>query len=93
MFGSNDDKKAPAEAGEKKGLFSWFRKKPQPPAGAGVPANEPPAAEQSAAAPVEGSTAEVPQAPNPFRPLRLHSWLSRSRSPHPPGPGSRGPRP
>nr|WP_314877045.1 signal recognition particle-docking protein FtsY [uncultured Pseudomonas sp.] len=29
MFGSNDDKKAPAEAGEKKGLFGWFRKKPQ----------------------------------------------------------------
>jgi fused signal recognition particle receptor len=31
MFGSNDDKKAPADAGEKKGLFSWFRKKPQQP--------------------------------------------------------------
>ncbi|MGE8306726.1 MAG: hypothetical protein ACN6PW_19960, partial [Pseudomonas kermanshahensis] len=31
MFGSNDDKKAPAESGEKKGLFSWFRKKPQQP--------------------------------------------------------------
>ncbi|CAG8864426.1 Signal recognition particle receptor FtsY [Pseudomonas fluorescens] len=31
MFGSNDDKKAPAAAGEKKGLFSWFRKKPQEP--------------------------------------------------------------
>jgi fused signal recognition particle receptor len=31
MFGSNDDKKAPAAAGEKKGLFSWFRKKPQQP--------------------------------------------------------------
>ncbi|MFV0454335.1 MAG: signal recognition particle-docking protein FtsY [Pseudomonas sp.] len=29
MFGSNDDKKAPAEAGEKKGLFGWLRKKPQ----------------------------------------------------------------
>ena len=36
MFGSNDDKKAPAEAGEKKGLFGWFRKKPQPPAQAGA---------------------------------------------------------
>ncbi|MHB2049748.1 signal recognition particle-docking protein FtsY [Pseudomonas sp. VEM90] len=65
MFGSNDDKKAPAEAGEKKGLFSWFRKKPQPPVGADVPANAPPAVEQSAAAPVEGSTAETPQAPEP----------------------------
>ena len=39
MFGSNDDKKAPAEAGEKKGLFGWLRKKPQ------APAAEPPAAE------------------------------------------------
>ncbi|VVM85563.1 Signal recognition particle receptor FtsY [Pseudomonas fluorescens] len=29
MFGSNDDKKAPAAAGEKKGLFGWLRKKPQ----------------------------------------------------------------
>ncbi|QEY74899.1 signal recognition particle-docking protein FtsY [Pseudomonas denitrificans (nom. rej.)] len=28
MFGSNDDKKAPP-AGEKKGLFGWWRKKPQ----------------------------------------------------------------
>lgn len=40
MFGSNDDKKAPAEAGEKKGLFSWFRKKPQQPVGAGEPAKD-----------------------------------------------------
>jgi len=29
MFGSNDDKKTPAEAGEKKSLFGWLRKKPQ----------------------------------------------------------------
>ncbi len=29
MFGSNDDKKTPAPAGEKKGLFGWLRKKPQ----------------------------------------------------------------
>ena len=39
MFGSNDDKKAPAEAGEKKGLFGWLRRKPQ------TPAAEPPASE------------------------------------------------
>src|SRR5690606_32697164 len=39
MFGSNDDKKAPAEAGEKKGLFGWLRKKPQ------APAAEPPSSE------------------------------------------------
>ncbi|MDH0747264.1 signal recognition particle-docking protein FtsY [Pseudomonas sp. GD03842] len=31
MFGSNDDKKTPAPAGEKKGLFGWLRKKPQEP--------------------------------------------------------------
>ena len=31
MFGSNDDKKAPAAAGEKKSLFGWLRKKPQEP--------------------------------------------------------------
>jgi fused signal recognition particle receptor len=29
MFGSNDDKKTPAPAGEKKGLFGWLRKKTQ----------------------------------------------------------------
>jgi len=67
MFGSNDDKKAPAEAGEKKGLFSWFRKKPQQPAATGVPANESPAVEQPAAAPVEGASAEAPQAPEPVQ--------------------------
>ncbi len=40
MFGSNDDdKKAPAEAGEKKGLFGWLRKKPQ------APVAEPPPSE------------------------------------------------
>ena len=31
MFGSNDDKKTPAAAGEKKGLFGWLRRKPQEP--------------------------------------------------------------
>ena len=29
MFGSNDDKKTPAAAGEKKGLFGWLRRKSQ----------------------------------------------------------------
>ncbi|QXI47603.1 signal recognition particle-docking protein FtsY [Pseudomonas anuradhapurensis] len=65
MFGSNDDKKAPAEAGEKKGLFSWFRKKPQQPVGAGSPANETHAVEQPAAAPVEAPAAEAPLATEP----------------------------
>ncbi|MFJ4452446.1 signal recognition particle-docking protein FtsY [Pseudomonas sp. NPDC089392] len=71
MFGSNDDKKAPAEAGEKKGLFSWFRKKPQQPVEAPEPAREAPAVEQPAAAPVEASTAEAPQAPEPVQPPAL----------------------
>ncbi|HHH9616877.1 TPA: signal recognition particle-docking protein FtsY [Pseudomonas aeruginosa] len=47
MFGSNDDKKAP-QGGEKKGLFGWWRKKPQ----AGEqPADQPvePVSETSAA--------------------------------------------
>ena len=39
MFGSNDDKKTPAAAGEKKGLFGWLRKKPQ------TPTAEPPPSE------------------------------------------------
>lgn len=51
MFGSNDDKKAPP-AGEKKGLFGWWRKKPQ--------AEEQPAAE--AEQPVEQPVAEQPVA-------------------------------
>ncbi|MFP3851168.1 signal recognition particle-docking protein FtsY [Pseudomonas sp. W5-01] len=45
MFGSNDDKKTPAPAGEKKGLFGWLRKKPQevtpePPQNTPAPAPE-----------------------------------------------------
>ena len=32
MFGSKDDKKAPAAPTEKKGLFGWFRRKPETPA-------------------------------------------------------------
>jgi len=67
MFGSNDDKKAPAEAGEKKGLFSWFRKKPQQPAEAGSPAHETHAVEQPAAAPVEAPVGEAPQAAEPVQ--------------------------
>ncbi|MBI6898076.1 signal recognition particle-docking protein FtsY [Pseudomonas putida] len=42
MFGSNDDKKAPAAAGEKKGLFSWFRKKPEQPVAEQPQAPQPP---------------------------------------------------
>ncbi|MFJ3446877.1 signal recognition particle-docking protein FtsY [Pseudomonas sichuanensis] len=48
MFGSNDDKKAPAAAGEKKGLFSWFRKKPEQPVAEQPQTPEPQAAEPAA---------------------------------------------
>ncbi|TLP58203.1 MULTISPECIES: signal recognition particle-docking protein FtsY [Pseudomonas] len=54
MFGSNDDKKAPAPAGEKKGLFSWFRKKPEQPVAEQPQPPEAQALEQAAPqAPVE----------------------------------------
>jgi fused signal recognition particle receptor len=53
MFGSNDDKKTPPPAGEKKGLFGWLRKKPQetPP--------EPPQAPVSVEAPETPETPEL----------------------------------
>lgn len=72
MFGSNDDKKAPAEAGEKKGLFSWFRKKPQQPVDEQPQAPEPQAVEPLAPqapveqpAPVAPSEPVTPLAPEP----------------------------
>lgn len=46
MFGSNDDKKSPAAAGEKKSLFGWLRKKPQEPV-----VEQPPAIAEPAPAP------------------------------------------
>ncbi|QCI15076.1 signal recognition particle-docking protein FtsY [Pseudomonas putida] len=63
MFGSNDDKKAPAEAGEKKGLFSWFRKKPQQPV-----AEQPQAPEAQPAEPVAPQVEPQP-APAPAEPV------------------------
>ncbi|HGA2317973.1 TPA: signal recognition particle-docking protein FtsY [Pseudomonas putida] len=74
MFGSNDDKKAPAEAGEKKGLFSWFRKKPQQPVAEQPQTPEPQAPEVQPAEPVAPQPAaqqplvEAPQ-PAPVEPL------------------------
>ena len=47
MFGSNDDKKSPAAAGEKKSLFGWLRKKPQEPV-----VEQPPAIPEPTPAPV-----------------------------------------
>jgi fused signal recognition particle receptor len=74
MFGSNDDKKAPAEAGEKKGLFSWFRKKPQQPVAEQPQAPEPQAPELQPAEPVAPQPAvEQPlveaQQPTPVEPV------------------------
>ncbi|WP_176508097.1 MULTISPECIES: signal recognition particle-docking protein FtsY [Pseudomonas] len=74
MFGSNDDKKAPAEAGEKKGLFSWFRKKPQQPVAEQPQTPEPPAPEVQPAEPVTPPpAAEQPrvegQPPAPVEPM------------------------
>lgn len=63
MFGSNDDKKAPAEAGEKKGLFSWFRKKPQQPVAEQPQTPEPQAAEPVAQAPAAAQPEVVPATP------------------------------
>jgi fused signal recognition particle receptor len=66
MFGSNDDKKspapagkAPAEAGEKKSLFGWLRKKPQDEPATSAPV--PTALDATApAAPVEPVAPSVP---------------------------------
>ncbi|MFJ4346069.1 signal recognition particle-docking protein FtsY [Pseudomonas sp. NPDC089401] len=94
MFGSNDDKKAPAEAGEKKGLFSWFRKKPQQPVGAGLPADETHAVEQPVAAPVEQSTAETPQAAEPAQAPAAPVQVEPQQAPEPaPAPVASAPEP
>ncbi|MEE9099711.1 signal recognition particle-docking protein FtsY [Pseudomonas nitroreducens] len=66
MFGSNDDKKAPP-AGEKKGLFSWWRKKPQAeeqPAAEVAPQVEQPVAAEPVPAPEQAPAAQAePVAP------------------------------
>ncbi|WP_296272353.1 signal recognition particle-docking protein FtsY [Pseudomonas sp. UBA6323] len=68
MFGSNDDKKSPAEAGaqtppvteEKKSLFSWWRKKP-----AETPAEPPQPAPVEPAAPAQAPVEPSPPEPAP----------------------------
>jgi fused signal recognition particle receptor len=62
MFGSNDDKKNPAPAGEKKGLFGWLRKKPQETV-AEQPPQAPVAAPEPVVAPTAPVVAEAPVAP------------------------------
>ncbi|UST74156.1 signal recognition particle-docking protein FtsY [Pseudomonas siliginis] len=58
MFGSNDDKKSPAAAGEKKSLFGWLRKKPQEPV-----VEQPPAIPEPAPAPAPAPVIEEEPAP------------------------------
>ncbi|WP_181297686.1 signal recognition particle-docking protein FtsY [Pseudomonas sp. Q2-TVG4-2] len=69
MFGSNDDKKTPAAAGEKKGLFGWLRKKPQTPAAEPPPAepleDSQPFADEPDVAPTEAQPAEEPPRTEP----------------------------
>ncbi|HCF4825160.1 TPA: signal recognition particle-docking protein FtsY [Pseudomonas aeruginosa] len=69
MFGSNDDKKAP-QGGEKKGLFGWWRKKPQAgeqPADQPVePVSETAAAEQRA--PADGVAQSLTEQPGRQQP-------------------------
>ncbi|MBX8491821.1 signal recognition particle-docking protein FtsY [Pseudomonas cichorii] len=83
MFGSNDDKKTPAAAGEKKGLFGWLRKKPQE-------AVEP-APELSTAQPEP-----VTEAPPPVEPPRASEPSHEAATPEPHGhvqPGEPAPQP
>ena len=56
MFGSNDDKKTPAAAGEKKSLFGWLRKKPQEPV-----VEQPPVTPEPAPAPAPVIEEEPPK--------------------------------
>src|SRR5690606_22742279 len=63
MFGSNDDKKPQPDAGEKKGLFGWWRKKSQE---AAQPEAEQPAPEELA---VPEADAAVEPAAAPVDPV------------------------
>ena len=64
MFGSDDDKKTPGDAGEKKSLFGWMRKKPQGEAPAGqAPAT--PSAEPLPAAPTAEAAGQAVSQPQP----------------------------
>ncbi|WP_236237574.1 signal recognition particle-docking protein FtsY [Pseudomonas faucium] len=78
MFGSNDDKKAPAEAGEKKGLFSWFRKKPQQPV-----AEQPQTPDAQAAEPVAAQPAVEPPEAAPAEPVVAPEAPAVAETPRP----------
>jgi fused signal recognition particle receptor len=85
MFGSNDDKKNPAPAGEKKGLFGWLRKKTQQaePQPQDLPATEsehvaqtPPLVEPRPAAESAAPTTAEPHAPVPPGEPAAQPWLT-----------------
>ncbi|SDJ52447.1 signal recognition particle-docking protein FtsY [Pseudomonas delhiensis] len=82
MFGSNDDKKAP-QGGDKKGLFSWFRKKPQAEETV-APASE---AEAAPAQPAESPAAQAePAAPAPAAEAPRPAPVDELRTPLPVAP-------
>ncbi|PBQ15810.1 signal recognition particle-docking protein FtsY [Pseudomonas congelans] len=90
MFGSNDDKKTPAEAGEKKGLFGWLRKKPQQ--------TEPKPAESSPTQPdpIADQVAATPQAEPHVASQSVPEVTAEAAAPAPQGhvePGAPSPQP
>ncbi|WPP44290.1 signal recognition particle-docking protein FtsY [Pseudomonas sp. AN-1] len=96
MFGSKDDKKTP-DAGEKKGLFGWFRKKAQPEAVEQPVAElEPAAAEPSGAVPASEPAAAVtaaePAASPSVAPVQAEAPVAAPSAPvavPPPAPAAR----
>ena len=69
MFGSNDDKKTPAAAGEKKSLFGWLRKKPQEPVVEQPPAMPEPAPTPASAIEEEPAPVVLPIAEPVLQPV------------------------
>ena len=78
MFGSNDDKKTPAAAGEKKGLFGWLRKKPQE-----TVVEQPPVQPEVAPAPLAETAPVAVEPPATSEPLREQSAAEVAPAPAP----------
>ncbi|MBQ57316.1 MAG: signal recognition particle-docking protein FtsY [Pseudomonadaceae bacterium] len=101
MFGSNDDKKTPAQPAEKntdqpaekKGLFGWLRKKPQEPAAPASPPAEPAVTES--AQPVQPlPPVEAPVAPAPVvQPQPVEPEQPAAAAPEPVAPVAPEPEP
>ncbi|MGN2434525.1 signal recognition particle-docking protein FtsY [Pseudomonas syringae] len=91
MFGSSDDKKTPAAAGEKKGLFGWLRKKPQQEAEPTPPESSPAQPE-----PVVDQVISTPQVEPSSAPQPLPESIPQADAPAPQitvGPGAPSPQP